>query len=207
MGSTALVSGSPERVHPVGNALEEAGFEIIGADEPARVPELCAGLGPEALDCYIQLPFNVATTPMKLVERTQAFLTGGLLTRFAAATAVLPALRWGATVILVGGHQPPDDLPDDPRARRDLLTVLARAVAGDTASRGVRAAVLGSDHSAADIAAVAQSRGHLRWQDPARYAALAETGSYDDWRRDALSLSAPDVLSWSAGPDPADYDW
>jgi hypothetical protein len=207
MGSTALVSGSPERVRLMGNALEEVGFEIIGADEPARIPELCTGLGPEALDCYIQLPFNVATTPTKLVEATQAFLAGGLLSRFAAATAVLPALRRGATVILVGGHQPPEDLPDDPRARRDLLTVLARAVAGDTASRGVWAAVVGSDHSPADIAAVAQSRGRLRRHDPATYAALAETGSYDDWRREALSLSAPDVRNRSAGPDPEDYDW
>jgi hypothetical protein len=140
------------------------------------------------------------------VERTQAFLTGGLLTRFTAATAVLPALRWGATVILVGGHQPPEGLPDDPRARRDLLTVLARAVIGDTASRGVRTAVVDADHSPADIASVAQSRGHLRRHDMARYAALPSTGSYDDWRRDAFSLSS-DMGCWIARPDPEDYDW
>ncbi len=206
MGTTALVSGSTDRVRPVSDALEEAGFDVIGADQPARIGELCTGLGPEALDCYIQLPFSIVSTPTGLVERTQAFLTGGLLTRFAAATAVLPALRWGATVILVGGHQPPEGLPDDPRARRDLLTVLARAVIGDTASRGVRTAVVDSDHSPADIAAVAQSRGHLHRHDMARYAALPPTGSYDDWRRDAFSLSGH-MQSWIARPDPEDYDW
>ena len=77
----------------------------------------------------MQLPQDVHTGRGTVVERVGEFLAGGLLARFEAAAAVLPALRPGATVVLVGGHRPPDDdTPDDPHARFDLLRVLGQAV-------------------------------------------------------------------------------
>ena len=207
MGSTAMVSGAPERIRVVGPALEQVGFEVIGVDEPAVLPDLCAGLGPEALDCYLQLPLEIAATKGGAVERVADFLIRGLVARFAAAATVLPVLRSGANVVLVAGHEPSGDLPDDRRARCDLLGVLARAVIGETAHAGVRTVVVGSEHSPAHLAAIAADTAPVHWPDYSTYAALAPGGSYDDWRRDALSLSTPDVRSWRHQPDPDDYDW
>jgi hypothetical protein len=202
-----MVSGAPERIRVVGPALEQVGFEVIGVDDPAVLPELCAGLGPEALDCYLQLPLEILPAKGGAVERVADFLVKGLVARFAAAATVLPVLRPGANVVLVAGHQPSCDLPDDRRARRDLLGVLARAVIGETAPAGVRTVLVGSEHSPADLAAIAADTGPVQWPDHSTYAALAPGGSYDDWRRDALSLPTPDLRSWRHQPDPDDYDW
>src|SRR5438067_6899470 len=116
MGSTAMVSGAPQGLDAVSQALEQVGFEVKGVDDAARIPELCAGLGPEALDCYLQLPFDLPPAKGGTVKAVADFLTRGLLARFAAAAAVIPSLRPGASVVLVAGHQSSGDLPDDRRA-------------------------------------------------------------------------------------------
>ena len=207
MGSTALVSGATERLTSVGDALEQAGFEVLKADGPMGLAKLCTGLGPETLDCYVQLPTDNGSGDGTLLEQTGEFLTRGLLARFKMAAAVVPLLRTGATVVLVAGHQPPAALPDDPRARYDLLTVLARAVVGVTGPLGVWTIVAGSDRSPTGIVDLARTRGQTTQANPVTYPTLSTKGSYDDWRRNVISLATRKRRTWLDEPEPNDYDW
>ena len=207
MGTTALVSGTAERLFAVGDALKQTGFEVLQADDQMGIAKLCTGLGPEALDCYIQLPTIGGVGDGTLLEQTGEFLTRGLLARFKMAAAVVPLLRTSATVVLVAGHEPPPELPDDRRARHDLLTVLARAVAGVTAPLGVRTVVAGSDCSPTAIANLARTRGQSAQGNPATRPTVTAEGSYDDWRRDMISLATPKLSMWLDEPGPDDYDW
>lgn len=207
MGTTALLSGTGERVTAVGDALEQVGFEVLKADDPMGIAKLCIGLGPEALDCYVQLPTDSAGSDGTLIDQTGEFLTLGLLARFTMAAAVVPLLRTGATVVLVAGHEPPTDLPDDPRARYDLLAVLARSVVGVTAPLRVRTIVAGSHRSATDIADLARNGVQSAQADPATDPTITTDGSYDDWRRDMISVTTPKVRIWLDEPDPDNYDW
>jgi hypothetical protein len=204
---TALVSGCPDRVSAVSRAVEQVGFHVLTAEDPELTRQLCAALGPEALDCYIQLPHEVAPRQGRIVEQVNDFLTHGLLARFAATATVLPSLRLGATVVLVAGHQPPAELPDHPPARRQLLAVLARAVAAEMAPLGVRTIVTGPHNSPTAIAEVVRSRGATRGSDPSPYAAVATDRSYDDWRREVFSFLTPPFSAWLSQPNPEDYDW
>jgi hypothetical protein len=205
VGMTALVSGCPERVGAVSEAVERAGFDVLTADDPERIRQVCADLGPGAVDCYIQLPHLFAPRQGRVVEQVGDFLTQGLLARFASTAAVLPSLRFGASVVLVPGHQPPAQLPDDPPARRQLLAVLARAVAVETAPLGIRTIVVGPDHSPAGIAEVARSGGATAGPGLSPYHAGGQDGSYDDWRREIFSLFTPPSDTYLSQPNPEDY--
>jgi hypothetical protein len=177
-----LVSGSAGRVKLVSAALEEVGFSVIGSESP---------MGSGSLDCYVQLPKDVRIERGTVVERVGEFLAGGLLARFKAAAAVLPALRPGATVVLVDGHRPPhDDTPDDPHARFDLLRVLGQAVVADR--EDTRTFVVGSERSPEEIARVAAGRGQVAGLSPAASPNDDPDLSYADWKREVLSHSGPE---------------
>ena len=140
---TMLVSGCDERVAQVADALS-AGGDVISIDDPARLRDIVAGLEPGSLSHYIQLPVNVEVSGSTVVGRVESFLQKGLLARFDAADAVLPALRDDATVVLVSGNTAVDGggLPDDSAARLALVNVLAHAIRA--AEEGVGAVGRGS---------------------------------------------------------------
>ncbi|MDP9498244.1 MAG: hypothetical protein M3P46_11435, partial [Actinomycetota bacterium] len=59
MADQALVSGCDERVEQVAEALRSLGAEVVVVDDPARVAEVAAGLQPDGLACYVQLPVSI----------------------------------------------------------------------------------------------------------------------------------------------------
>jgi hypothetical protein len=190
MGEQALVTGSPARVEDVAAALEDAGYTVLRVPEPGSVAEACAGIEPGTLACYVQLPKDTTVDAPSLIGRVQQFLTSGLLARFDQAAHVVPCLAKDGCVVLVAGNLPGAATPDDRMARIDLLRVLARAVLSECEGGDVRAVVVATDRSPAEIAEIARHRGDQTGRRAAEVAALPGDLNYADWQREYLSLTS-----------------
>ncbi len=189
--TTALVTGSAERVEGLAAALGVAGAEVVSVTDLDRLHEAVEAFHPGSLDCYIQLPMVLRPTGDTVVSRVRNFLEGGLLARFRLAETVLPALSADARVVLVGGHTPVErTVPDDQAARVAFLDVLAHAIRADKAPAKVRVRVLDHGLDADEIARLALTgeppRGRSARQ---RDLAVDAAGmSYQDWRTEVLGL-------------------
>jgi hypothetical protein len=188
MGDTALVTGSPARVDDVAGAMEQAGLTVIRVPEPDDLAKACAGIEPESLACYVQLPKETMVDAPSLIGRVRQFLAEGLLARFEAASTVVPLLAKDGCVVLVAGNLPGASTPDDRHARVDLLRVLARAVLAECEESEVRAVVVANDRSASDIADIVLRRGDQSTKKAAEVAAIGDM-NYADWQREFLSLT------------------
>jgi len=188
MSDIALVTGSPARVEDVSAALEEAGYKVLRVPEPGDVSAACSGIEPGGIGCYIQLPKETTVDAPSLIGRVRQFLAEGLLARFEQAAAVSPCLAKNATVILVAGNLPGAATPDDRHARIDLLRVLARAILAECESADVRAVVVATERTPAEIADIALRRGDRSDRKAAEVAALGDM-NYADWQREYLSLT------------------
>lgn len=184
-----LVSGSPERARRVAALLEAADVRtstvtehpVSGADHP----------GEGDLDIYIQLPVTVRAQGSTAVARVGSFLSAGLLARFAAIDALLPALAPGAVVVLVSGNTPDEVmLPDDQRSRLALLHLLAHATRAEVGPRNIRVEVLSPTRSDREIVEYALS-GRLDRASDSRRGLSDKT--YDDWRTEVMGLAGVDV--------------
>ena len=195
MSAKALVSGCDDRVEQVAAALGRGGAEVISVGDPAELLNVAAGLDPDSLSYYIQLPVSVDVAGSTLVGRVQTFLEKGLLARFAAADAVLPALRDDATVVLVSGTTAIDGggMPDDRAARFALLNVLAHAIRAEKAPAVVRVRILSADTTAAEVAAVALRTERPLLRAMAHLQAREAEMSYADWRIEVMGLATVQV--------------
>ena len=195
MSAKALVSGCDDRVEQVAAALREGGVDVISVHDPTELLEVAAGLDPDSLSHYIQLPVSVDVAGSTLVGRVQTFLEKGLLARFAAADAVLPALRDDATVVLVSGTTAIDGggMPDDRAARFALLNVLAHAIRAEKAPAVVRVRILSADTASAEVAAVALSAERPRVRGMTLLHASEAEMSYADWRIEVMGLATVQV--------------
>jgi len=190
MRRTALVTGSPGRVAEVSSALESLGCDVVAVDEPERLASVCASLGSDALDHYVQLPVDMPSPGGTVVHRLKAFLAGGLLARFEVVATIMPTLRPNASVILVAGNLPPGLAgPDDRHARIALLRVLAQAILADMAPIQVRTAVIEHSRSAGQIAEITLDPAANHMRVISEVADSYPEMSYDDWRLAVLSLS------------------
>jgi hypothetical protein len=190
MGDKALVTGSPARVGDVAAALEEAGYSVLRVPEGDDVGAALDGIEAGTLDCYVQLPKETAVDAPSLIGRVQQFLSAGLLARFDQAAAIVPYLAKDGIAIFVAGNLPGAATPDDRCARIDLLRVLARAVLAECEGSDVRAVVVGTDRSPADIADIARRRGDQAGRKAAEVANLPGELNYADWQREYLSLTS-----------------
>jgi hypothetical protein len=189
MGERALVTGSAARVDDVAAALEDAGYSVVRVPEPGDVAEACAGIDPNSLACYVQLPKDTRVDAPSLIGRVRQFLAEGLLSRFEQAATVVPCMAKDGCVILVAGNLPGAATPDDRCARIDLLRVLARSVLAECEGSDVRAVVVGTDRSPSDIADIARRRGDRSGKQAEEVAALGDM-NYADWQREYLSLTS-----------------
>ncbi len=159
-----------------------------------RLDAAVTGRAPGSLDCYVQLPVDVAPRGSGVIERVRNFLEDGLLARFAAVGTVLPALSRDGRVVLVAGSTLVDvSPPDDQGARLALLDVLADAVRADRAGSRLGVQVLPSGALADEVAAAALERTATgaradRAEPPSHAAegASQDGESYDDWRVEVL---------------------
>lgn len=188
---TALVTGSPERVAAVSEALTSRNCDVIRVDDPATLADTCAALGSQTVDHYVQLPVNVPSSGDTVVAKFQSFLAAGLLARFEAAAAVLETLRPNASVVLVAGNLPNElTAPDDGEARLSLLRVLVQAIHADTAPTPVRTVVVDNTRTADEIAAITVDPVAKRLRVLSSGAEKYPEMDYVDWRLEVLSLAS-----------------
>lgn len=195
MGGKGLVSGCDDRVTQVAAALRDSGAEVVMVQDPAQLAETAAQLEPGSLSYYVQLPVTIDVSGATLVGRVRTFLQRGLLARFDAADAVLPALRDDATVVLVSGNTAVEggSMPDDAAARFALLNVLAHAVRAEKAPGVVRVRILPADTPATEVATVAVQHDHSVPAALVELRAREDELSYEDWRAEVMGMATVQV--------------
>jgi hypothetical protein len=179
-----LVSGIGALVSDVAAVLREQGAEAVEVDDIADVPSACAEAGPGAFDGYIQLPATFTVEGDTAVARVHHFFAEGVLARFPAVGAALPALVRDARLTFVTGVLPPEvATKDDVAARAALIRILAQAARAD-APGGLRVAVLDTGASPKDIAMTALGRGAGRGSLPND---LSDE-DFAEWRMELLGM-------------------
>ena len=190
---TVLVTGSPEAVAPVLDAVRSAGVEGVGLSDHTDLVAALRALEPGSVSCYVQLPVGISPEGDTAVSRVHSFLEQGLLRRFLLADAVRPALTDDASVILVGGHTPVEQqAPDDQSARRSLLSVLAHAIRADRAPIVTQVRMLDHTQTAQEIADLAVT-GQRPSQRKASARSAETTRAYEDWRTELFGLAKAEI--------------
>lgn len=175
-------------------AVRAAGAEVLAVHDPGQVAEAVAGLPAGGLHGYVQLPVTVPLEGESVVRRVRSFLEGGLLSRFEAAQAALPALAEDGRVLLVAGNTTSSgsDLPDDRAARLALLEVLSHAIRADKAPAKVRVQVL-EGRSASELAAAVLDGATPVRPEVADLRRREVDMSYSDWRTEVLGMATVEV--------------
>ena len=184
MPTNVLVSGAPERIEAVSRILREHDCTIVEVDDLERVPQACAEAGEGAFDAYVQLPAAFGIEGRTAIERLHHLFVKGVMARFPAMDAVVPALKSGGRITLVAWPLPAEVATDDDiEARQALFRVLAHAAQADGGDDTV-VRVLSSSTPPDDIALAALGRESAR---PASVESLSAV-SYADWRVELLGL-------------------
>ena len=184
MPTNVLVSGAPERVAAVSTILQAHDCTVVEVDDLGRVAQACAAAGEGAFDAYVQLPASFGIEGATAIERLHHLFVDGVLARFPAMNAAVPALKPGGRITLVAWPLPAEVATDDDiEARNALFRVLAHAAQADGGDDTV-VRVLGSSTPAEDIALAALGKESTR---PASVEGLSAV-SYADWRVELLGL-------------------
>jgi hypothetical protein len=185
MPTNVLVSGAPDRIAAVSEALRAQGCTVVEVDDLDEVPAACAKAGPDSFDAYLQLPAAFAIEGDTAIERLHHFYVKGVLARFPAMNAAVPALKKGGRVVMVAWKLPAEVATDDDiEARQALYRVLAHGAQADAADGGLVVRVLGSSTSTEDIVSITLGT------EPARSGRIESLSavSYADWRVELLGL-------------------
>lgn len=186
----ALISGTPDGT---AQALKDRGFDVHEAADLPALQGQVAALPPGGVSLYVQLPTQITARGANAVEVIRNFLLDGLLARFDAASAVLPALAEPATVVLVSGNHPGAgagaSAPDNPVARLALMKVLGHSL---LLERGDGLAVKVVDHqrSPERVAAVAVEPETKPLQVVTDLAAATPELDYAAWRDAMMNLTS-----------------
>jgi hypothetical protein len=178
-----LISGLPDLVAQVAAAMPDT-VEVAAVPDIADVDDVCRQAGPHHFDAYVQLPASFEVRGASAIARVHHFYADGVLARFTALDAALPALKPQARLVFVLGVLPDAASTDDDRAaRRSLTRVLAHAAQADAGASGLIISQLDSSSPAAEIARVATG-------DPGGQTMLhgASEANYADWRVEVMGL-------------------
>jgi hypothetical protein len=167
--------------------LQARGAAVTAVTDLAELPAVCAAAGAAAFDSYVQLPANFKPTGATAIQRVHNFYAAGVLARFPALDAAVPALSAGARVTFVLGQLPPEAaIADDRDARTALTKVLADAAQADAADGRFAVRVLQAGTSADDVAFVALGGDLARRELMDRLSELP----YTEWRVELLGLAS-----------------
>lgn len=176
-----LISGIPELVGEVAAVLSKNGGTAVEAPDIADVPRVVAG---STFDGYIQLPATFTVSGDTAITRVHHYFSAGVLARFTAVAAALPALAPGARITFVTGVLPPGvNTDDDIAARAALIRVLGHAARADGPA-DLRVSTVEPGSTPEEIALTALGR------DPEREALRrgVDESSYADWRVELLGM-------------------
>ena len=159
-----LVSGIGDLIPTSPRRCARTAEVVVVGDSPrwARGAEA----GPGAFDGYVQLPARFGLLGDTAVDRIHHFVVHGLMARYPAMAAALPALAPGARITFVPAVLPAEVATDDDvEARAALLRVLAPRP-GRTGGRAAGPVPRLGRHPGGDRAgrpwAAARSRGRCR---------------------------------------------
>jgi hypothetical protein len=184
MPTNVLVSGAPERVQAVSAVLRAHDCTVVEVDDLERVPQACAEAGEGAFDAYIQLPAYFWIEGQTAIERLHHLFVKGVMARFPAMNAAVPALKPGGRITVVAWPLPAEVATDDDiEARQALYRVLAYAARAD-AGDDLAVRVLASSTSTDDIALATLGKEPVRSQSVESMSGV----SYADWRVELLGL-------------------
>jgi hypothetical protein len=184
--TSVLVSGAPRSVSALAKALRDQGADVTEVVDLDEMTSVCETAGSSAFDAYVQLSATFQMGGDTAIDRVHNYYANGVLGRFRALRAALPALAGGATVTFVLPDLPPEVAsPDDRSARQSLTKVLAHAARADAAPEAITIHVLGSDATTREVVGTALGR-------PSSHAALDDLSDLDyaDWRVEVLGLAA-----------------
>src|ERR671932_699055 len=99
--TTVLVTGAAGPVADVAEAGRAHGGSAVEVADPAGIREACARAGRDAFDAYVQLPVAFELRGDTAVQRMHHLYGEGILARFPAMDAALPALTERARVTFV----------------------------------------------------------------------------------------------------------
>jgi hypothetical protein len=177
-----LVSGIADLVSDVAAVLREHDVEVVEVGDIDDVPRVCADAGAAAFDGYVQLPASFTVQGDTAVTRVHHFFAEGVLARFPAVAAALPALKPDARLTFVTGVLPQDvSTEDDVAARAALVRILGRAAQADAAN-GLRICTVGSGATAKEIALTALGRSS------GVGSSTTEPEEYSEWRIELLGM-------------------
>ena len=177
-----LVSGIAELVSDVAAVLREHDVEVVEVGDIEDVPRACADAGAAAFDGYVQLPASFTVQGDTAVTRVHHFFGEGVLARFRAVAAALPALKPDSRLTFVTGVLPQEvSTEDDVAARAALLRILGRAAQADAAN-GLRICTVGSGATAKEIALTALGRS------AGAGSSTTEAEEYSEWRIELLGM-------------------
>lgn len=185
--ASVLVSGASAHVDEVARVLRGRNADLTEVVDLADLPAVCAAAGRAVFDSYVQLPATFQVRGDTAIQRVHHFYAQGVLARFVALDAALPALLPAARITFVLGTLPPEvATSDDREARRALTRVLARAARADSPDGHLTVQVLDAGAAPDEIAQVALGL------DPARQELMDRLDelSYADWRVEMLGLAA-----------------
>ena len=182
---TILVSGAAELVAPVAEAVRSRGATVTEVHDLADLPVVCREAG-AAFDSYVQLPANFQPRGETAIARVHHFYADGVLARFRALGAALPALADPARLTYVLGRLPPEAATEHDREARQALTrVLTHAARADRQGGRLHVRVLEAGTASEDVALVALGRG----PDPGLLEERLSGASYADWRVELFGLA------------------
>lgn len=188
--TTVLVSGAESHVAEVATALRGRGAAVTEVSDLADVPAVVQDAGKGAFDVYVQLAASFRMEGGTAVQRVRHFYADGVLARFGALDAALPALRSPAQVVFVLGTLPPEvATAEDREARHALTQVLGRAARADAAPAELTVRVLDADAEPERIAALALGQAPPRRREDERLAGM----SLEDWRVELMSVVLVDT--------------
>lgn len=184
---SALVTGPTGAVAAASQALKERGFDLFWAGELGWLNETALLLERSSVSCYVQLPTGDRGGG---TSELSGLIFGSLLPRFAAAAAVMPILRPGASVVLVAGEVTDPEAPDDQGIRLGLLRTLARTITADRTD--IRVIVVGRPRTYEEVAEIAH-RGRISVTPrPEISADHAPELDFSSWRQEIVSFIEAD---------------
>lgn len=182
-----LVSGAEEQVAKLAGALRDRGADVTEVIDLEDMPKVCAGAGTAVFDAYIQLPSTFQMHGETIVERVHDFYANGVLARFPALAAAIPALKPAARVTFVLGQLSAEVAsPEDRSARQSLTKVLSHGARADAPKASFSMQILDSDASMAAVVASGLGQGSSSRDLLDRLSDL----DYADWRVEVLGLAA-----------------
>ncbi len=182
-----LVSGAEEQVERLAGALRGRGADVTEVTDLEDMPKVFADAGTAVYDAYVPLPSTFQMRGETVVDRVQHFYANGVLARYPALGAALPALKPGARITFVLGQLPPEvGSPDDRTARKSLTRILSQAASADATEASFAMQILDSDASIDTVAASALGQGSASQALLSRLSDL----DYADWRVEVLGLAA-----------------